>query len=511
MIMAFSKRKLLTSFLSVLLMLTFILTPLSQTMSLKHLQAQEVVWDPANYIPNYGTWIQTMSGTAASWLQSGLQQSLNLKEFTLDGIAWALANIVIKEMIISTTQWVKSGFRGNPAFVTDLGGFLTDIADRVAGNFIWGTPLALMCAPFRLDVRLALQIQHNQTQRYRAECRISDAVKNFQNFFDGDFIAGGGWNAWHEITLNPVNNPYGQYLEAQSALQATISSAQGNQVRLLDWGRGFLSVRDPNCQPNPDNPDEFDILACKTVTPGSVVESQINTTLGLPAGRLQVADEFNELIGALFAQLTMEVFNGAKGLLGLGQSSQGTASYLDRMYAEQTPFSSNSISGTGFDSAIADETRYMNLEQQVVSLITAADTYKERTYGTTTSCHPGTLSDSLWQQLQTAQSEVVKSSATIAKLAVFRTDYNLLQSPTTSSAIINNLRIKYNASSIPEAETNLLNEYMQYRSSGLIHTQGDSIMIESITLPNLRTEIQTFTSSVDIACERRTRSRDTGD
>jgi hypothetical protein len=49
--------------------------------------------------------------------------SLFIKETVADGIAWAVAKLVVREMTTSIVNWINSGFKGNPAFVTDLGGF----------------------------------------------------------------------------------------------------------------------------------------------------------------------------------------------------------------------------------------------------------------------------------------------------------------------------------------------------------------------------------------------------
>ena len=475
--------------------------PLSASLELKRAHATwSVVEVGANLVTNLKTTVESTISAVSDLSQEFYQGSLWTKEFALDKIAWQLVNIVIKEMIRSTTKWVNSGFKGNPAFVTDFGKFITDIADKAAGNFIFGTPLALLCSPIRVNIRFALDIQYRKTSDYRAECRLSAAVKNLDNFLNGDFVGGGGWDAWYDVALNPQNNQYGAMLAAQGGLYATISGKQQQQIKLLEFGKGFLSVPDPSCQPSPDNPDGFDPGLCPTVTPGTVVESTLNSALDLPNKRIAIADELNELIGALFAQLAKEVLGGVGGLLGLTESRYGGGNYLDRMASEREALGYSNTSNNSIEKSIAVETKYLRLEQNIVTLITDAEQYKNRVYGSTTNCYPGGLTNSLAQKLSDAKYQVVKTSEVLAKLNTFLTDYKLLESATTSTNVIAALRTKYNATTIPEAEANLMSQYTTYVGSGLLHTDSQIVRIELSFIPELQTEIQTFTNSVDIAC-----------
>ena len=160
-------------------------------------------------------------------MQAGLLDALVIKDYSLDIIAWTLVNIVLENMIRSTTAWINSGFEGEPAFITDMDGWLTDIADRVAGDFIWNnTNLAFLCSPFALDVKFALDLQYRQSRDFETECRITEVVDNFDAFLAGDFLAG-GWDGWFDMTLNRGSNPYGAALEASIALLGTPSAVTG--------------------------------------------------------------------------------------------------------------------------------------------------------------------------------------------------------------------------------------------------------------------------------------------
>ncbi len=484
--------KIFSALLAGFLICSFILTPISATFEMRKAEAL-TVYDPTNYIANYGTFISSASTKASSWIQAGIMSSLKIKEFSLDAIGWALGNIVIKEMLRSTTQWVKSGFKGSPAFVTDMQGFLLNIADKVAGNFIYGTPLSALCSPFSLNIKLALDLQYQETRTgYVAQCRLSRVIGNVDRFLQGDFMQG-GWDGWYNVALTPANNPYGAMLEAQGGLSASIAGAQGIEMKFLEFGRGMLSVRDPKCT------GEFG--PCPVVTPGAIVETQVNETLGLPAKKLAVADEINELVGALMAQLANQALSGAGGLLGLTTSSNGAPSYISQMTAEQVQ--TTTLNGDDpMMNSITDESKYLGFQTTIINLITDASLYKSRVYDDST-CSDGDLTNSLSSQLSSARRAASSSSAIIANLTIYQADYSLLQNVQVSTSIVDSLLEKYKAQSIPEAQSKIMEQFLQYQSSGAIHNGGDLINLELTTLPGLREEIAPFTASIDRACEER--------
>ncbi|MCF7816059.1 MAG: hypothetical protein K9M10_02495 [Candidatus Pacebacteria bacterium] len=472
-------KKLFFSCTTLLLVCSFVFSPVSQTFSLNKVEAWEVVIDPAHIV-------ETVVGQTILKLTSQATDAIVLKEFTFDMIAWALINIMLKEMIRSTTQWVNSGFKGSPAFITDLEGFLTDIADKIAGDFIYGSNLAGLCSPFKLNVQFAVDLQYRKSRTYTTQCRLSDVVKNVDAFVNGDFAAG-GWDGWRSMTLTPQNNPYGAVLEAQTALALSIRNAQGREVKLLDFGQGFLSFKDEKGN---------------ITTPGNIIQNTLNDAIGSPGRRLEVADEMNELVGALFSQLAGTVLSGAGGLLGLTNSQNGSGNYFDRMSAEAIPRSAATAPEDVFATPIIDETKYLALQNQIISTLNNARGYKVRMYGEEAKCHSGALSSSLSSIQSGAQNEAATTTIRIAKLTTLRDDYNLLRNSATSASITSGLLTKYHGTNIPEAELNLINIFNSYRTAGQIHSAADTVRLERITIPDIGTQIQTFTNSVDVACRK---------
>ena len=240
----------------------------------------------------------------------------NLKEGSLDAVAWNLANIALSQMSASMVNWINSGFEGSPAFVTDFKGFLTNIADEELGRFIEGSELAFLCSPFQFDIKLSLALK--TPFKDRVSCTLSDTVDNLDNFLSGKFSEG-GWNGWFEMTTKTQNNPYGAFLLADAEVRSRIKGRQEIELFKLDLGDGFLSSETCTLY------DDYGKCLKKEIsTPGKVIETQLNNTLAGGQQRLNVADEFDEIVSALLGQLVQKVL--FEGLLG---SNTGGLSDLD--------------------------------------------------------------------------------------------------------------------------------------------------------------------------------------
>jgi hypothetical protein len=421
--------------------------------------------------------------------------SLELKDLQYDAIAWQLVNVALEQMIKSTTQWVNSGFNGSPVFVTDLEGYLTDVGDQVAGEFIWGAqneqgnyPLRFLCSPFALDIKMALNIQYataRSKSNLTSQCKLSGIVKNVDNFLDGDFLDG-GWEGWFDIALTPNNNPYGAMLEAQSVMQASIQGSQDIERQYLGYGDGFFTLRKNG----------------KVTTPGALIQDQMSSVLSIPQGRLTVADEINELVGALMQQLANEI-NTEGGLRGLTDSGYGNGNYFDRMQNVRDTSGQINISAGAYEEALALETKYKGLQEQVVNLINAAEQTCRAVPG------GGPLTSSLQNKRTKAQTEVAASTALITKLEGFINDSKILtQAKTTDTPEVRAILTRYTVTTVPAAQARLAEEFSTYRRGGQLHTATQVAQVESRTLAdpgsertlwstipdNLRAEILLFTT-----------------
>ena len=204
-----------------------------------------------------------------------------------DQIGFCLVNSIIESIGAATVQWINGGFQGNPVFVEDPGQFFADIADIQAGAFLGEISGGALCQPLQNIVRVNLANNYNnRIGGYSPQCTFTEVSGNLEQFMSGDSFS---WVDWSSYTQNPNNNPYGATLGGQIELNKRIANALGVQSKVLDWGAGFLSSKDP--------------VTGKITSPGSVIEKQVNDRLGSGQRRLEIADEFDEVVNALVDQL----------------------------------------------------------------------------------------------------------------------------------------------------------------------------------------------------------------
>ncbi len=369
--------------------------------------------------------IQETISAGANTLIAGFQDAFFIKEFTLDGIANGLAKMILKSMTQSILNWINSGFQGKPAFVTDLKQFMRDRIDQTVGEYIYNDPaLNFLCSPFQLDVKIALATSYQQSAHdgfgSKAQCTLSQVTDNVEGFLNGSFSEG-GWNSWFELTQNPVNTPTGAYLAAESEMYARIIDEQGNTIKELDWGDGFLSFKVCGDTQNQKN--------CDITTPGRVIADQINKSLGAGQDALISADEINEIISALFAQLAQMALTGIGGLTGLSQSSNGNPSYLDQLKNEDET-SSGIINP--FAKAIAREQENTTLQNQIIALVDGAEAKLDAAITAEGSCINLRMPNALIQRRDQARLRVISNSQNVITLTGMNTTF--MATSTTAQA-----------------------------------------------------------------------------
>lgn len=372
--------------------------------------AGDIVSDPGNTV-------QGAISAVNTGLSSFANYSLNYKELVLDGIINMIVKGILQRLTSSVVNWINSGFKGNPSFVTDSAGFFADIGGELVGKFVSNFgPLSGLCSPFSIDLRLALAFKYRPYQR-KYSCTLNDIIKNVKNagenasingFTAGDFKQG-RWPAFVSLSTEPQNNVYGAYLQADSDIRYQIGKEQGQKQKELDQGRGFLSWK--NCVPDTTSLEANEAQSyaelfekgtperiaadkeaaayqkCTTETPGSVIAGVLDKQLGAPTDQLNLADEFNEIVNALFAQLVTTVLQG-----GLRAASGGGASdpnaYINQLQKEQTA-SNNSTLATIRTKLIENVTPYLANAQRLktskdTSLALVLDT--KSTYDAVKSC-----------------------------------------------------------------------------------------------------------------------------
>jgi hypothetical protein len=319
--------------------------------------------------------ISASASAASNYITAFATQSDWIKENVLDGIGWSLAKSVVSKMTSSIVNWINTGFKGSPNFVQDLEGFLLNVADETMGQYIseLGGPLSFICSPFRLDVTIALETSYSQArdgQPSGSACTLTGALANIENFVGGSFDQG-GWETWFEVTSQPhLYTPYGNLLEAKSQGSIRLLNAKNGELATLSFGDGFLSTK--LCETvhgagtTKDN--------CFISTPGKVVSEALTFQLSTGPRALIEADEFNEIIAALFGQLANQAITGAAGILGLsGGTGYTSPGYSGGSYANAAAVGTTdpaSLSKLLSDSLTA-ETKYRSAAETNLPILVA--------------------------------------------------------------------------------------------------------------------------------------------
>ncbi|MEK7613323.1 MAG: hypothetical protein AAB439_00390 [Patescibacteria group bacterium] len=456
--------------------------------------------------------------------------TLKTKECVMDGLAIALAEGMIGALTQNIVDWINSGFEGSPAFVTDFRGFLGDIADQTALDFLEGTELEFICSPFQLEVRLALAVQRQPFQE-RIRCSLGDVTDNIEGFLGGDFSQG-GWPAWFRLYTEIQNIPYGSYLLSEAQLHTEIDSRQDAGRWEVTVGGGLFSKK--RCKAGAERVaktyvegyeseavSEPRCLEYEIVTPGTVFNEQLNNALGTGQRKLELADEFDEVINALLAQLAQQALTSIDGLRGLSSrssSSAGTirnangeeipASYLETLVNESTDNSINLAQDallTDIEVAIESEEDYQNVTEDLIDgLEEIADDY-----GKVYACYMdivqnpasfSTISGTTALGLANAASTTAATSIK-PRLQGFQNNINL--SFETVEALVKLLSTARAAKTVDQLNL-VADEYDALLASGIIHTANDVAVAELDLFAQSTTlaELEDTLSDQTLACRR---------
>lgn len=249
------------------------------------------------------------ASTAAT---AGSTGALVKKDYILDTVAYAAAGVALRAVTDSIVTWIRSGFQGNPLFITDFQGYLADAADQATGQFMkeFLSPEVYnaICSPFRLQLRLALSRRYTYADRMR--CTLSTVLNNDTNF--GSTLKQGDWYDFANVTLNDANNPFGSFILTSDQLSLMQMKAQENARTESIFNQGFLSMKkcvETRCEMWGEDAsgDRYCVsekcIRHENTSPGKWVSDTLSQATGIDMQRLAVADEINEILVALISQL----------------------------------------------------------------------------------------------------------------------------------------------------------------------------------------------------------------
>ncbi len=283
-----------------------------------------------------------------------------LKEYVLDPLFWTMANVVIDQFGDAIVNWIRNGFEGSPMFLSDPEGFFRDTANQVSGSIIDHFNMEWLCDPLG-KLRINLDFFFPGTDRAKYRCTFNDIAGNFKNIAGrkdlsdwidinvnvhqqnivrlyGSDYRHGGLLMWL-TTASWKNNDLGRTLQVSSdAYTAARVSVGFGKFQLFKNG-GFLGMR--KCVERINAPlgegemgpnQNGKCVKYIDTTPGQLVQDQLNNASSGDYKRLQVADEVNEIIGALATTMVGWMLtggNGGGGVLAYDKNADYSASSRD--------------------------------------------------------------------------------------------------------------------------------------------------------------------------------------
>lgn len=231
-------------------------------------------------------------GQIAGAAQAETEQSFFvwIEEF----IRTTLMKTLLDQLVDGIIGYVQGD--GDPKFVTDWKGFLTDAGDQAAGAALQKLGAGFLCEPFSAQIQIALLPVAGPFSK-RAQCTLTDIVGNITNFAN-DF-RNGGWIAYSEA-WKPQNNFFGALLLAEAEVAREREDEVG--AKLLEGlaGQGFLSIKDENGN---------------IVTPGKALGDLTSKALGTDIDFVLNADQLGDYVEAITNALINRVIK--EGVTGV--------------------------------------------------------------------------------------------------------------------------------------------------------------------------------------------------
>jgi len=274
-------------------------------------RAQVPVWAPETDV--------ILGGMATNDLeQTYFDQVLTL-------VAVETGRTIIQSMTRSMVNWINSGYDGSPAFSQNLNRDLRQLGDAVASGFLSDIITAGFdsgfISPLAMDVVAGYYLMTSEDDMLAQRLRytLADHTQNSVAYMRGSW-PDGGLSGWHALTFQCGNNPTCSSLVLRETLINRIDAHVKKQLADYNAGRGFLSWPGECKKEKTTLSDQKRCISADVLTPGSVVEQQLQQITGSDLSQLQLADSINEIIGAAVSQLVGQVL-GPGGLLGASQPS----------------------------------------------------------------------------------------------------------------------------------------------------------------------------------------------
>ena len=257
------------------------------------------------------------------------EESMWIKEYVLDPVAWGVAQGVLQGVTGSIVKVISNGAKGGPMIVTNLQGHLQGVGDSQTSAFLLQFA-ANSKSPFAASISSSLRtnyIQNTSLAGFWAanQCTLSKSSPDINKFLAGNYSQG-GTKAWFALTTQDQNNPYALYQNSQAQLGNVVSGAQSARSAQINQGGGFLPMCNSNSTNSGRNGINIQDFCTNTngssgsvQTPGSIVMSSLNKSLGSGIDKMANADEISEMLASIAASLVSNVVS--TGIISMTQTS----------------------------------------------------------------------------------------------------------------------------------------------------------------------------------------------
>ncbi len=330
------------------------------------------------------------------------------REACLDGVAYAVAKGMLHQVTNKVLNWANNGFGGDPLYVPQLDRFLEKISDKKIRQFLDDIPRDDPI--FGSAIRSVVTESVSGIQDGFIDVAMDTPQARRYQEFQKDFNRG-GWGSF----LNPNNNPLSALFDSIDNVGENIGNEQQNTKAELDRNGGFLDMKfcvkyaedtrpaSPRYCEDLGPDDDYngcvsrgqfqakensgpDCLEWESVTPGSVIASQVSEVTGSTIRQLEQADEINEVLGSFFDQMLSGLLSKGLSSLGDKQNKNFKSTGLDYSAVNGTRGGSNTSASAGIDAFGYEEadgrTRIVDFDisrpQQIRAILQAQVDYLNR-------------------------------------------------------------------------------------------------------------------------------------
>ncbi len=437
---------------------------------------------------------------------------------TWNGLAWQMAHVALQQLTGSVVNWINSGFKGSPSFVSNPEAFFLNLNDQVVGSFIGNSGILAkaLCSPFNNAIRLSLALGQQDSYNNQYACTLSKIIDtqkgNIQNIQNGpnvtvtqssggatlgDYISGSALRNSDQISVNghsissaeaaatkggvsgmvllftePGNSWSSASLAARSDLSQQLAARNAAVNNDLNRGGGFLSWQSCKNVPTSD-PEKDKRQVCTTQTPGSFVNASLVKATGASADELNLTNEINQVVSALFSQLLTHTLNN--GLLSSSHKNGSSKSYADMLSDDpdlQRNFKSlQKQAANQYKNYLAAAQKAYMYENQAAGIMTA----ELGQFQNVQACVAATATSTTSFNAVAAQQALPAINSTITNTLIPLTASYTTAAYSASSSIqiISNMIDQLSTATSAQAISDLANQFSNQLSSGAFGSTPD--------------------------------------